>query len=414
MNLNRQYASLSVKLMEALAQGKDLQTLINIGYEMLKNPIVLVDRSKRAIAITNTPEVEDDVLWCELAKDGFLSYDSINYCAAVGLTEKTYSTKEPFFWNEKNIKYPRIMASVLYNHKKIGGIIVLESKRPFVESDLELVSILCNAISIAMYKTHCLDHNSSYDYQSFITDLLDGNITNPKIINDRMKFLNLKLKKKIFVLAIETVNLMKTHRTFEYFQRSLEEKIPNSKAISYNEHIVLLTGCDNEKKLFELCDERLREYFENCGLKAGLSRSFDDIAGIREHYIQALEAIKCGKRIHTGNTLYNYEDYVVYRLMGICSEHIELEKLIRPEINRLMEYDSSNNTNYTQTLSAYFASSRNLTAAASVLGIHRNTMAYRIDKVGEIMNIDMQDSSALLHLELSFKMLEYNNMLTIS
>lgn len=53
--------------------------------------------------------------------------------------------------------------------------------------------------------------------------------------------------------------------------------------------------------------------------------------------------------------------------------------------------------------------SKENTPFANTLHIHRNTLTYRIIKISEIMGVDITDSILMLHLHISFKILEHLN-----
>jgi purine catabolism regulator len=53
-----------------------------------------------------------------------------------------------------------------------------------------------------------------------------------------------------------------------------------------------------------------------------------------------------------------------------------------------------------RTLEAYFASNGQINDTAKELYIHRNTVLYRLEKIGEILNIDLKNTNHLLQLKL--------------
>lgn len=50
---------------------------------------------------------------------------------------------------------------------------------------------------------------------------------------------------------------------------------------------------------------------------------------------------------------------------------------------------------------------RNQMATAKTLHVHRSTLIYRIKRIRDIMNVDLNDTDTLFHLLLSFKLLDY-------
>lgn len=74
---------------------------------------------------------------------------------------------------------------------------------------------------------------------------------------------------------------------------------------------------------------------------------------------------------------------------------------------KLIDYDKKYNTDYLETLYSYIANFKNQTELAKVMNIHRNTLYYRISKIEEIINIDLNNIDDFVSIYLSFKILEY-------
>jgi purine catabolism regulator len=66
----------------------------------------------------------------------------------------------------------------------------------------------------------------------------------------------------------------------------------------------------------------------------------------------------------------------------------------------LLQKDEDYISEMLRTLEAYFASNGQINDAAKELYIHRNTVLYRLEKIGEILNIDLKNTNQLLQLKL--------------
>ena len=78
-----------------------------------------------------------------------------------------------------------------------------------------------------------------------------------------------------------------------------------------------------------------------------------------------------------------------------------------PAVKRLYLYDCANGTEYMKTLEAYFLSMGNRARTAEELHIHRNSLAYRIDKMCELVPLDELSKNDLLHCLISCRLLRY-------
>ncbi|MHB8074690.1 PucR family transcriptional regulator [Desulfosporosinus fructosivorans] len=397
----------ALRLLELLAQESGLEQIVEMGYEMLGNPFSINDMSNKCIAITSPAQLNDDPVWNEVVTSGYTSFTSWSFYVSNKLVELVDKNESPFFWTDTYSKYPRIMGSIKISNKQIACIAVCAHERPFQESDLELTSLLCKALSIELQKNEFIHYSRGLLHEGFTEDLLEGKVTDEKVVSERLRILNLKFKRNLFVLTIDISNFSSSQTSLTFMRNEFEKKINNSKAVVYAEKIVMIISCDNEKHFLKNEITSLKEFLKSNNMYAGISRCFYSLVEVQHHYFQSLNALKLGMHINKEAVLFSYEDYAIYHFTDQCSSGGDLKENCHPALLRLIEYDRQNNTNYTRSLYTYILSSKNVTESASTLNIHRNTMFYRIGKIEDVMNVDLNNSNILLLLHLSFKILEF-------
>ena len=72
----------------------------------------------------------------------------------------------------------------------------------------------------------------------------------------------------------------------------------------------------------------------------------------------------------------------------------------------LKKHDEENQTQYMETLRVYLEQHLSATQAARELFIHRSTFLYRLDRIKEILQSELDDPEEIFYLELSFRLLE--------
>ena len=397
----------SLKLLESLSQESGLQRIVEIGYEMLGNPFSITDMSNKVIAITNNAKYNDDPVWNEIVATGYTSFTPWSFYVTNKLVEMVDKSESPFFWTDAYSKYPRIMGNIKIGTKQIACIGVCAHERPFKESDLELTSLLCKAVSIELQKNEFIHYSRGLMHENFTQDLLEGKVIDDKVISERIKTLNLKFKRNLFVITIDISDFAGSQTSLIFMRDEFEKKVNNCKAVIHAENIVMIISCDNEKKFLTTELEDLKGFLKTHNMYAGISRCFNSLAEVRGHYLKSLDALKLGVRLDKEAALFKYEDYAIYHIIDMCSNGGNLKENCHPSLLKLIGYDRQNNTKYTRSLYTYIISSKNMTESASTLDIHRNTMQYRIGKIELIMEVDLNDSNILLHLHLSLKILEF-------
>jgi DNA-binding PucR family transcriptional regulator len=88
--------------------------------------------------------------------------------------------------------------------------------------------------------------------------------------------------------------------------------------------------------------------------------------------------------------------------------NIDLLNFCSDGLLKLIDYDKKNNTEYFKTLKAYIAADKNAVQTAKNMYIHRNTINYRLNKIKEIANLDLENGDEIFRLTMSMKILEFN------
>jgi len=99
----------------------------------------------------------------------------------------------------------------------------------------------------------------------------------------------------------------------------------------------------------------------------------------------------------------HFDDYSVYHFLDSNIKDMELEDFFLKQLGKIYEHDHAFGTSFMITLENYFAHNQNVSEAAKAMFIHRNTFIYRIDKIKEILNMDMKNAEELLQIQLALK-----------
>jgi DNA-binding PucR family transcriptional regulator len=90
---------------------------------------------------------------------------------------------------------------------------------------------------------------------------------------------------------------------------------------------------------------------------------------------------------------------------------------VRPDLQRqypchreaikLHNYDKVNGNSYFYCLYVYLLNERSLLATSKILSIHRSTLIYRLNKISEIIHVDLDDTDTRMHLVYSYDILHF-------
>lgn len=396
----------SSKLMDSFLSGQGLQRIIDTASEVLGNPIILSDSSYKLIAFTKNITL-DEQLWDEMISSRKIPDLRLSYLKDDRIIEKVSKSDSPLIFTIKFSTYRNMLGKAIIDNKLIAHLGVIEYLKSFEDEDIELASLLCKLISAEMQKNKLFRSTKRIIYEHFITDLLDGKISKLEIINERCSHLDLDLKDTLYVLTINIEEYEIKNTAISYVRDQLEGILPGCKSVLYNDQIILIIDRNKENPLTESELEKLSKYLEKSKMNGGLSRSFQKIANLINYYHQSVIAIKLGNVLNKEKVLYNYEDYAIFHLIDSRSEYENVKDFCHPALFSLMEYDRQHETSFTQSLYVYLENTRNIVESARLLNIHRNSLRYRIEKIQEIMKLNLENNKLFFHVYLSFKILGY-------
>ena len=88
----------------------------------------------------------------------------------------------------------------------------------------------------------------------------------------------------------------------------------------------------------------------------------------------------------------------IYKFLFANGNKEEIQAYCEKRLRRLEEYDSANNTDLIDTFLAYYMNGFNISKTATALFIHRNTLQYRLTKISELLDMELDDYMEYLEM----------------
>ena len=141
-------------------------------------------------------------------------------------------------------------------------------------------------------------------------------------------------------------------------------------------------------------------------LAVGLGQAAHDIKDWRVSYRDAVQAKELAHRLQTDIPFF-IGDLGAYQLILDLSDHQKLSDFCEQTLGQLTDYDRRQKADLIKTLEAFFHCHGNLSKTAKALIVHRNTLLYRMSRISEIADIDLNrpETRLALHLALTIRRL---------
>ena len=134
-------------------------------------------------------------------------------------------------------------------------------------------------------------------------------------------------------------------------------------------------------------------------LNIGVSAPFHGLKKLSIYHDQARLALEIGSKGKKG--IHEIKDYYIRYFSHVLREGLTVE-LTHPLLTALRQFDAANNARLYDTLRQYLIHERRHDLTAAALGIHVNTLKYRLGKIHDLGEIDLNDPNTRMHLLISF------------
>lgn len=391
-----------------LAHATSLQQMCDMICDILGNPVFINDMAHTTLAYTKTVDI-DDVSWQTQVVHSKLERSVINQTREVGaIHEASLEAQMPVLVTDGVVPVPRIIKSLSMDGQVVGVMIVTAYLQPFGPEDMELVELISAFVAAQVVKERGGHVGGNRSLENYLFNILEGEHVTREQVKKRLDVLGYTSRPNNYVLCISLEG--RSDGEDEELEPILEEfhQIPHCCTFLYNSTLVCL--CDSDKEIAHWEDEKtgLTELLRRRGMVAGVSRRFESLEQLKEHYLQARDALIMGCRLGRHNRYHTYDGLSSFLMFQRLSK-AELSRLCHQDIQKLGEYDWEHNTELCATLQIYLEQTKSLARTADILFIHRNTVRYRINKCMEILGSTLEDGNEIFSYILSLRVLEYGH-----
>lgn len=387
------------KLFDMIICGKSLQYVIDASADLLGNPFVFANRSLQLVCKSSScSQFPKAFGWFENHKDEYLQV--AREADEAGYFNSIYAGDAPVYGTISGIPAHWAAARVRLKNQIIGNILVSDSQRPFPEEYQELLPLICQTIAFALQQSGKYNYRMQ-NYEALLIELLEKNSVyrlDEASIRENFKLLGQDLPPEMRILIVRPAS-PRHPVNLAILDAQLRSQFPLSLGIIYKNDCVRIFS---DKLSLEVIEERLLKYMHTEYTVYGISRKFISALSIHDAYLQADAAIRLSRAV-PGRLLYSFDDAAGPYLLeqATAADNMSADGIIMPEIQTLLSKKEDIFLDRIQDLAAYLSCGRNVTRAAELRGIHKNSMYYRLDRIMELTHLDLADDNTCIQLTLS-------------
>lgn len=395
--------------LDLLSEGPDIQALIDRATEYLGNPVIVADARFRILYASQNVDL-DIPLWKVSLSEHYITEGMISLMEKNKILDRIRKEKGKAIPDDLPNDYHALRTPLFYAGKCCGFLGTYDYQRPFRDGDSETLLALAKAVSVLFHADPNILGALDDSRDGYFLELIKCETREmAEILTRRNSSIQFGRDKLLVCFTRRVQGMSAENVAFGRLRDFLRQGLYQHVSAIYKHHLVLLFSLH---KTSDVTLEYIRSSIEECcekyDLYAGFSYTFEEDSFIPLAYKQALKASLYAEPEKAGSRLCQYETYMLGDIMNASLRIYPAVMYEHPVLAKLSAYDREYGTRYVDTLRLYLEQFCNMKVTAAELGVHYNTIKYRLSMIEEICGQEIRnDPELLLRLSLSIRIQDF-------
>lgn len=372
------------EMINAFAESDNLKLITEKITAVINNPIVIISPVSNIIAYTKTIKV-DDPTWNKAVNRGYITLEFSTILNKFDILSTPELDLEQIVVTEIS-PIPRHFFKLSYNDLILGYLNVT-CVNDFDQVSLATYSLIVKLLSKELYYlNNKYSRNIQARKEEILLDLHLDSFVDKYHFLETVTYSKIKYQSSFVVIAADLSKIFSYNANNNKLKNELQLYFKNSAIIIVDNLLLILY----ETKDYSFINEDLQKSLSKKHIYLGISDIFYNLYDYLDY---EKEAITAAKYKHGIITL--FDDIKINEIVNLIPKD-NLKFLVSKEILVLRLYDKENKKEYLNTLEVYLKNNRSVKRVSEELFLHRNTINYRIQKIKDSFNIDLDDHNKTL------------------
>ena len=388
-------------LLQLIRDGGDWFELLDEGHRVLQNPAILYDRSMRVLAYTRNDGTDDEI-WEDTTRSGTARVGSASEADELWrYVSKLDENTEPFQHTGEGMSNPFFNCNITLHGKRCGMVTVVEYRHSLSSGDIDLLKVFSDLLSLKFSEAGNLSQEAANG--QFVQDLIAGAIESNERLNTRLIAVQWNHARYYhFLLFVSPLSYVSDGQWRQYFEDLSRYDMNGIGCVLFRDRNAICYLLSTQKEeIIPSVRKMIESYCTSHHMRCGISNAYEDLLDTPHFLSQAIASLRLKP-----DMLVFFEEVRFLRLVDQLKAADYPEDLLHPAIMKLKDIDVESGTDYLPTLSSFVQNGMNQTDTAKALDIHRTTLIYRLRRISEYTNLDLNDHKSLLHAAISLEMLK--------
>ena len=406
----QRYHDFEAQLNQIVTEGGTLVDLCRAGSAFFQNPIYIHDNMFSVIALSSKVEGMLQFEYNERTGKLYIPLWLINEFKYDENYQKTLEFRTAAIWD--NEQYPYTMRSLYVNlysgNVYCGRMLINEIGAPLLPGQHQAAEYLAR-YAVKLIQRDEMDSNHRYwGLEDTFIDLLSGVAVDDRDLLTTLNVLNWSSTDSYLCIKIRNQSEALSIRSDTALNNTLSSQIQGYFSFSYQKMLCVVINQSQPGTDLNTLRGILAPLVRDSCMYVGISNPVENIHAIHEGFRQADIALQYITEENSSQWIVPFAECAVHYICGRAAQEIPVGMLADHSLLTILHYDKKNDTQYYNTLRAYLINERNIPKTSSALIIHRTTLTYRLQKIHELFNLNLDDPYQRLYLLLSFFLLDIN------
>ncbi|MET3292717.1 UNVERIFIED_CONTAM: DNA-binding PucR family transcriptional regulator [Brevibacillus sp. OAP136] len=388
-------------------QQADIDELADVIAELVQNPITIEDSDHKLIAYSSHGDSTDQARWSTIMGRR-VPEKVLTRLWKDGVFAQLLTCDEPVHIPAKDEVGlgNRVAIAIRKGTEVLGYIWAQEVVRPITPHDDEILKQAARAAVPRLVQRQGKRKAEEQRRKEFFWELLLGNHVSESAIRKKAESLTLVLPSPYLICMIDASGVHLEQFLYPLLMRDkLLWVLDGTQLILF---IGLPAVASKEgTTITQYVEQFLHEALSRVGeqMIAGYGQSYQGYTDIVKSYREAQQVLQV-KRIfpQETSTIQGFQQLGIYRFLLQLKRWGDTEGYVSQRLAKLKRYDRENQANLLETLETFLDLAGRVNLTSKRLHIHINTLSYRLRRIEEILELDLDDQNQRTSLYLDLKM----------
>ncbi len=389
------------QIQKEVLTGKNLQEILKLSADFLENPLLVMSQDFVLMGEAGTEKIPEK--YRLFHADG-IDMESMNALMQSAEYQKMQESREVFLFPAYINGLRSMNRNLFPEGKNVSRLIMHEWNRKFSDGDRCLFKVLAGYLELLLHYSDALEGEDAL--VEIFQKMLRDRTADYMEMSQRLSLHGWKSDHLYLCLLLQLTYLDQKNLSIHAICSFIKRKFPQSVSFVLDGEIVTFFDLTLLEKEKDEVAGILTCFIRDSYLKAGYSRCVKGHMYFRKQFVQARMALDVGSRNRPYVWIHHFDQVVLTYIMEQVTRRLPASMICHENLLKLKEADEENHSEYMKTLKVYLDENLSATRAAENLFIHRSTFLYRLEKIKEILQSNLDDPDEIFYLNFSFRLLE--------